>query len=82
MLIYLLRRPIVLSNPYAVCTSDRLVTKHYFVGDQRIASNIKDVTDRQKKNKNKTINISVQKRDNVDWNYVVGSDGKKTSKGL
>lgn len=30
----------------------------------------------------KTINITVQKRNNVDWNYVVDSSGNKTTVGL
>jgi RHS repeat-associated protein len=33
----------VYPNPYAVYTSDGMLTKHYFAGEQRIASNIKDV---------------------------------------
>ena len=33
----------VYPNPYAVYSSDGMLTKHYFAGDQRIASNIKNV---------------------------------------
>jgi RHS repeat-associated protein len=33
----------VYPNPYAVYTSDGILTKHYFAGEQRIASNMKDV---------------------------------------
>ncbi|MBB4805901.1 RHS repeat-associated protein [Chryseobacterium defluvii] len=33
----------VYPNPYAVYTSDGILTKHYFAGAQRIASNLKDV---------------------------------------
>lgn len=33
----------VYPNPYTVYTSDGILTKHYFAGDQRIASRIKDV---------------------------------------
>ena len=37
---------------------------------------------RQGQNRDKTINITVQKRNNVDWNYVVDSSGNKTTVGL
>jgi len=33
----------VYPNPYVVYTSDGMLTKHYFAGDQRIASRLKDV---------------------------------------
>ncbi|WP_294243724.1 RHS repeat-associated core domain-containing protein [uncultured Chryseobacterium sp.] len=33
----------VYPNPYAVYTSDGMLTKHYFTGDQRIASRLTDV---------------------------------------
>ena len=43
---------------------------------------ISDVVTRQGQNRDKTINITVQKRNNVDWNYVVDSSGNKTTVGL
>lgn len=51
-------------------------------GNSGITDFIKDITNRQNKNTDKSINITVQKRDNVDWKYVVGSDGEKTNLGL
>jgi RHS repeat-associated protein len=51
-------------------------------GNAGITKLMKDIISRQKQNSDKTINISIQKRDNVDWNYVIGSDGEKTSAGL
>ena len=43
---------------------------------------VPDVVTRQRQNRDKTINITVQKRNNVDWNYVVDSSGNKTTVGL
>lgn len=41
-----------------------------------------DVSTRLRKNSNKTINITIQKRLNVEWEIVVDSDGNKTTVGL
>lgn len=51
-------------------------------GNKKTKSFINDIISRRNKNRDKTINITVQKRDNVDWDFVVGSDGKKTTDGL
>lgn len=51
-------------------------------GNSAIKKFISDVVTRQGQNRDKTINITVQKRNNVDWNYVVDSSGNKTTVGL
>jgi RHS repeat-associated protein len=51
-------------------------------GNDGITAFMNDVVNRKSKNSNKSINISVQKRDNVEWRYIVNSDGNKTTKGL
>ena len=48
-------------------------------GNSAIKKLISDVVTRQGQNRDKTINITVQKRNNVDWNYVVDSSGNKTT---
>ena len=51
-------------------------------GNSTTKKSVSDVVTRQRQNRDKTINITVQKRNNVDWNYVVDSSGNKTTVGL
>ena len=53
-----------------------------FSGNSTTKKFVSDVVTRQRQNRDKTINITVQKRNNVDWNYVVDSSGNKTTVGL
>jgi hypothetical protein len=53
-----------------------------YEGNQEIQRFMKDISDRRNKNSNKTINITIQKRPDVEWKIVVDSDGNKTWVGL
>ncbi len=73
----------VYPNPYVVYSSDGMLTKHYFAGDQRIASQLSDVgsifNNRQSTSTNKIDSEDRQTSVENDFKYYLSKTGYKTS---